>query len=59
VGARAGHSDFKTTQAYIDLAGEHFRPEAELLEERLWGTMGTKSGYEAADSGPSEATEAS
>ena len=27
--ARAGHSDFKTTQGYIDLAGETFRDEAE------------------------------
>jgi hypothetical protein len=35
--ARAGHSDFKTTQAYIDLAGETFRTEAERLERRLWG----------------------
>jgi hypothetical protein len=35
--ARAGHSDFKTTQAYIDLAGETFRVEAERLERRLWG----------------------
>ncbi len=39
--ARAGHSDFKTTQGYIDLAGEAFRDEAELLEERL---LGQKSG---------------
>jgi len=36
--ARAGHSDFKTTQAYIDLAGEVFREEAERLERRLWGS---------------------
>ena len=35
--ARAGHSDFKTTQGYIDRAGETFREEAELLEERLFG----------------------
>ena len=35
--ARAGHSDFKTTQGYIDLAGETFRVEAELLEQRLFG----------------------
>lgn len=34
---RAGHSDFKTTQAYIDLAGETFRAEAERLERRLFG----------------------
>jgi hypothetical protein len=38
--ARAGHSDFKTTQGYIDLAGETFRPEAELLEQRLFGSNG-------------------
>jgi integrase len=36
--ARAGHSDFKTTQGYIDLAGETFREEEELLEARLFGT---------------------
>jgi hypothetical protein len=36
--ARAGHSDFKTTQGYIDLAGETFREEEEeLLEARLFG----------------------
>jgi hypothetical protein len=35
--ARAGHSDFKTTQGYIDPAGETFRAEAELLEQRLFG----------------------
>jgi integrase len=35
--ARAGHSDFKTTQGYIDLTGETFREEAELLDERLFG----------------------
>ena len=40
--ARAGHSDFATTQGYIDLAGETFREEAELLDERLFGQ---KSGY--------------
>jgi hypothetical protein len=34
--ARARHSDFKTTQVYIDLAGETFREEAERLE-RLFG----------------------
>jgi hypothetical protein len=36
--ARAGHSDFKTTQVYIDLAGVMFREEAERLERRLWGS---------------------
>jgi hypothetical protein len=35
--ARAGHSDFVTTQLYIDLAGETFRAEAEPLEERVFG----------------------
>ena len=41
--ARAGHSDFATTQLYIDLAGETFRAEAEQLEERLFGqTLGQK-----------------
>jgi hypothetical protein len=33
----AGHSDFATTQGYIDLAGETFREEAARLEERLFG----------------------
>jgi integrase len=37
--ARAGHSDFKTTQGYIDLAGETFREEAELADERLFGKV--------------------
>ena len=42
--ARAGHSDFATTQGYIDLAGETFRAEAELLEQRLFGqNLGQKS----------------
>jgi integrase len=50
--ARAGHSDFKTTQGYIDLAGERFRDEAELLERRLWGEPGTRSGYKEAASEP-------
>jgi integrase len=34
---RAGHSNYQTTQGYIDLAGETFREEADRLEERLWG----------------------
>jgi integrase len=42
--ARAGHSDFKTTQLYIDLSGEPFREEAERLVERLFGPVGQKSG---------------
>jgi integrase len=37
--ARAGHSDFKTTQGYIDLAGETFREEAELADERMFGAV--------------------
>ena len=35
--AKAGHSDFKTTQGYIDLGGETFRGEEELLDARLFG----------------------
>ena len=38
--SRAGHSNFKTTQGYIDLAGETFRAEAGLLEQRLFGAEG-------------------
>ena len=44
--ARAGHSDFKTTQGYIDLAGETFREEADRLERRLWGGSSTKNRYQ-------------
>ena len=35
--SRARHTDFKTTQLCIDLAGETFREEANRLERRLWG----------------------
>jgi site-specific recombinase XerD len=42
--ARAGHSDFKTTQGYIDLAGETFREEAELADERMFGPADQKFG---------------
>jgi hypothetical protein len=38
--ARAGHSDFQTTQGYIDVAGETFREEAELADK----LFGQKSG---------------
>ena len=38
--ARAGHSSFKTTQGYIDLAGQAFREEAERVEERIFGVSG-------------------
>ncbi len=54
--ARAGHSDFKTTQGYIDLAGETFREEADRLERRLWGETGTKNRYNVAEPSPVEAT---
>jgi hypothetical protein len=54
--ARAGHSDFKTTQGYIDLAGETFREDADLLERRLWGLSGTKNRYQVEDPSPVEAT---
>jgi hypothetical protein len=54
--ARAGHSDFKTTQGYIDLAGERFREEAERLEERLWGGISTKNRYKVEDGLPQEQT---
>jgi integrase len=37
--ARAGHTDYKTTQGYIDLAGQTFRDEAELAEQRLLGAV--------------------
>jgi hypothetical protein len=56
--ARAGHSDFATTQLYIDLSGEAFRDEAQLLEDRLWGTSGTNSRYQDGDSSPNQKTEA-
>jgi integrase len=52
--SRAGHSDFKTTQGYIDLAGETFRAEASRLEERLLG----HDRYQEADPSPRETTEA-
>jgi hypothetical protein len=42
--ARAGHSDFKTTQGYIDLAGETFREEAERADEGMFGALDQKSG---------------
>lgn len=49
---RAGHSDYATTRRYIDLAGERFREEADRLEERLWGTSGTRSRYKVGEAGP-------
>jgi hypothetical protein len=41
---RAGHSDLKTTQGYIDLAGETFREEAELADARMIGAVDQNSG---------------
>ena len=55
--ARAGHSSYVTTRRYIDLAGEHFREEADRLEERLWGPSGTKNRYQHDPASPAEATE--
>jgi hypothetical protein len=43
----AGHSDFKTTQRYIDLAGVVFGDEVRRLSEWYVET-GTKSRYEVA-----------
>jgi integrase len=54
--ARAGHSDFATTQLYIDLSGEAFRKEAERLEQRLWGDPGTKKRYQVDGAAPAETT---
>ena len=42
--ARAGHADLATTQLYIDLAGESFREEAEILGARVFADVGTTSG---------------
>ena len=54
--ARAGHSDYATTRRYVDLAGETFREDADLLEARLWGSSGTKSRYEDGGSSSAVAT---
>jgi hypothetical protein len=35
--AHAGHSDFATTQGYIDWTAKTFREEAALFEARLFG----------------------
>jgi hypothetical protein len=56
---RAGHSNFKTTQTYIDLAGVTFRQEAERLEERIFGRIGTKNGHKPEIAEPEGATAAS
>jgi len=36
-----GHTDFKTTQGYIDLAGEYFRVEARRAARRKFGALAT------------------
>jgi hypothetical protein len=54
--ARAGHSDFKTTQAYIDLAGETFRLEAERRAEAL-GPGSTKFRYQVRTPSPKRQTD--
>ncbi len=38
---RAGHTNMRTTQTYLHLAGAVFRDEAERLERRLLGEFGT------------------
>jgi len=55
--SRSGHSSYATTRRYIDLAGERFREEADRLEERLWGSSGTKNGYQHAAAVAVEETE--
>ncbi len=54
--SRAGHSSYSTTRRYIDLAGEQFRDDPDLLEERLWGGSGTKNRYQVAASSPDKTT---
>jgi hypothetical protein len=54
---RAGHSDFKTTQGYIDLAGQTFRAETDLAEERILGGSSRKNQSKVAGSLPGEATD--
>ena len=53
--SRAGHSSYTTTRRYIDLAGEHFREDADRLERRLWGESGTNSRYKIEADSPAEA----
>ena len=55
--ARAGHSDYATTRRYVDLAGERFRDDAELLEQRLWGDSSTKKRYKIEQSFTDSTTE--
>ena len=50
--SRAGHSSMTTTLLYIDLAGESFRDEADVLERRLWGEPVESSGINSAPASP-------
>jgi integrase len=43
--ARAGHTDLRTTQIYIDLSGEAFREEAEQAAQRIFAAVGHNSGH--------------
>jgi hypothetical protein len=52
---RSGHSDLKTTQGYIDLAGVAFPEETAKRSQRLWGT-GRKNQSKVVDPLPVEAT---
>jgi hypothetical protein len=45
---RAGHSDFATTQIYMNLAGETFPGAAELLEERMLGQRSGQNSHATA-----------
>jgi integrase len=58
---KAGHSNMKTTQRYLHLAGTVFREEADRLEERLLGRSSTdlsESEDTSDDSGAGEKPEA-
>lgn len=46
----------RTDECLFDLAGEHFREDADRLEKRLWGANGTDKRYkvEAQASAPAE-----
>jgi integrase len=58
---KAGHSNMKTTQRYLHLAGTVFREEADRLEERLLGRSSTdlsESEDTSANSGAGEKPEA-
>jgi integrase len=51
--SRACHSDFKTTQGYIDLAGESFPEEAALVEQQVFGPeLGTQVGTQLSERQP-------